>query len=120
MNRSIALAYAITGLAVAAALVAIVGTTAGLFGSRDQAVSDPAAQSLAAPADGRLVTATDLPTSPGAATPQATSPTLAAQPEVVYVDAPAPRGDRDDRGRDDRDRHEDHEDREHEREGDDD
>jgi len=97
----IALAYAITGVAVAAALVAIVGSTTGLFG----ADTEPAPATLLA--------------GPAIVQTEATHSGIAVEvpaPEVVYVDAPAPgRGHADD---DDDDREERHE-REHEEHDDD-
>jgi hypothetical protein len=96
LNRTIALAYAITGLAVAAALVAIVGSTTGLFGSEPSpptespTTSTPSALVAGAPAAS--------PASPVNAQP-VLDPSGA---EIVYVDAPAtPRRGDDDKGNDD-------------------
>ncbi len=87
MNRTIAFAYAITGLAVAAALVAIVGTTAGLFG----AATEPTQTTLVAP---------PVPASPevpaAASAPTALAPAPDPGTEIVYVDAPPSRRDDDD------------------------
>ncbi|PKN57432.1 MAG: hypothetical protein CVU56_10550 [Deltaproteobacteria bacterium HGW-Deltaproteobacteria-14] len=96
MNRQIALAYAIAGLAVAVALIVIVGTTGGLFGG-----SDPAPEVIAEAAPGALT----APLAPSQPLPLPASPDGAA-PEIVYVDAPAAGGRR---GDDD----DDHERREH-------
>ncbi len=104
MNRTIALAYAITGLAVAAALVAIIGSTTGLFGTdpapqtaESTTLSNPSAPVAAgAPAAAMPLPATlpaDLPPDPGNSQP-VLDPSGA---EIVYVDAPAsPRRDDDD------------------------
>ncbi len=88
MNRTIALAYGITGLAVAAALVAIIGSTTGLLGSG----SPTTAQS-------QVLTAST----------QGTAPTARAVPsevEVIQVDAPPTAGRPDDDDDDDDDEHE--------------
>lgn len=100
MNNQIALAYAIAGLAVAAALILIVGTSGGLFGG---SASAPEVVVEAAP------NALTMPLTPSQPLPLPTSPDGAA-PEIVYVDAPAAGG----RGGDDDD---DHERREHEGRG---
>lgn len=82
MNRTIALAYGITGLAVAAALVAIIGSTTGLLGSGSGPDSPTTPQSL-------VLTASA----------EGTAPTPRADPlevEILQVDAPPTAGRRDD------------------------
>lgn len=102
MNRSIALAYGITGLAVAAALVVIVGVTTGLFRT------DPPSPV----ADGAVATqpAAPAPTAPPLLMPEAAPapgvPSAVGQDEqIVYVDAPPStrRGHHDDDDDDDDD-----------------
>lgn len=92
MNRSIALAYAITGLAVAAAIITIVGVTSGLFdaGSR----TDPVA-ALATPAAAPSVAAPvgPAPAVAAAAVPETdptggVAPAATVGPEVVTVEMP--------------------------------
>lgn len=89
-GRSIALAYAITGLAVAGALVAVVGVSAGLFGTRGSPVAEASPVTLGA--------ISDLAQPPGgadsvvrgeAAVPSERLPDSPGPSEVVYVDAPA-------------------------------
>jgi hypothetical protein len=104
MNRQIAFAYGIAGLAVAVAFIAVIGSTSGLF---DRAAPDSASVSP-------TVLAALPPASAGQAAPlplagPATSPSAPAE-EIVYVDAPARAG-----------RHGEHERKEHgERKGHDD
>jgi len=55
LNRPIALAYAITGLAVAASFIAIIGSTTSLFGAgrepaQETVISAPLVPSVIAPA----------------------------------------------------------------------
>ena len=82
MNRQIALAYGIAGLAVATALVVVIGSTVGLFGGP-------------APAPTLPLTAQVAPTPaapPAASSPEVPGPPVpfagASDPEVVYVDEP--------------------------------
>ncbi len=85
MPKQIALAYAIAGLAVAAALLVVLGSTVGLF--QDKGATETVA-TAPAPAPAALPVA--APTAKPAADPALTQP--AAQPiEYVYVDEPAPR-----------------------------
>lgn len=85
MNRQIALAYGIAGLAVATALVVVVGSTAGLFGGPAPAPAPPlTAQAAPAPAAGSPVTP-----SPEAAGAPDLFTRAPSAPEVVYVDEPA-------------------------------
>lgn len=104
MNNQIALAYAIAGLAVAAALILIVGTSGGLFAG---SASAPEVVVEAAPS--AAPNALTMPLDPSQPLPLPTSPDGGA-PEIVYVDAPAAGGRR---GHDD----DDHERREHEGRG---
>jgi len=98
LNRPIALAYGITGLAVAAALVAIIGSTAGLFGSRSDAnvdvVSSQASSLSVAPKTTPVEVVTNVASNtPMAAAPiaeAAVPPPSSAAEEIVYVDVPAP------------------------------
>lgn len=90
MNRTIALAYGITGLAVAAALVAIIGSTTGLLGSGSGPDSPTTAQS-------QVLTAS----AEAAPTPRADRPEV----EILQVDAPPTA-----RGRDDDDDDDEHDD----------
>lgn len=97
MNRTIALAYGITGLAVAAALVAVIGTTTGLIGGGASPVENVPAAAVP------LTSPATPPAPPGAALPG-----VPADAEVVYVDAPpAARrgGDHDDDDDDERGEH---------------
>ncbi|MFO0745289.1 MAG: hypothetical protein U1F43_06360 [Myxococcota bacterium] len=96
MNRSIAFAYAITGLAVAAALTAVIGSTTRLFGG-----GSPPATAVA-------TAASPAPTSP------ALEPIAPSEPAITIIDPPVAgsaerrrdddRDDRGDRDRDNRDR----------------
>lgn len=116
LNRTIALAYGITGLAVAAALVAIIGTTTGLLGSTPTTPTEMQLASGAPPAE-LAAPPTASPAAqaaaPGAAATSVAPGAAAAAPEIVYVDAPpvagAGRGEDDDR--------DDHEGREHQARG---
>lgn len=85
MNRSIALAYGITGLAVAAALVAIIGATTGLFAGDAPAPTADAPLSAPSP-----TAAPSGPSNVAAGQPVADEALAPANPEIVYVDEPAP------------------------------
>ena len=99
MNRQIALAYGIAGLAVATALVVVVGSTAGLFGG--PAPAPPlAAQVAPTPAVGPPVTRS--PEFHGAPDLFARAP---SDPEVVYVDEPVRPRRHDDDDHDEDDHH---------------
>lgn len=110
MHKQIALAYAIAGLAVAAALLVVVGSTTGWFA--DQVATD------AGPIEPASPPAPDpAPSSkPAAPRPEpvipATSQAIESPPETIYVDEPAPQK---------RSHHDDDDDHDsHERESDDD
>lgn len=105
MNKQLAIAYAIAGLAVAAALIAIVGSTTGMFSSPTAAATTAAPPVLVDP----------TPVLPVQQPAPLIAPPSVAQPEVVYVDAPV-RARHDDH---DEDYKEEHEGR-HRRENDDD
>jgi hypothetical protein len=109
MHKQIALAYAIAGLAVAAALLVVVGSTTGWFPDQiatDSGPIEPA--SPPAPAPTPKPAATPLP-------PVIPATSQAVEPvETVYVDEPAPQKRR---HHDDDDDDDDHS---HERESDDD
>jgi hypothetical protein len=108
LNRTIALAYGITGLAVAAALVAIIGSTTGLLGSGSDLPTTRQSLALTASAEGT------------APTPRADR----SEVEILQVDAPPTARGRDDDDDDDDEHSEgrrEHEERGHDgREDDDD
>ncbi|MCB9735141.1 MAG: hypothetical protein H6745_21340 [Deltaproteobacteria bacterium] len=114
MNRSIALTYAVAGLAVAVALVAIVGATVGLFDTRTPFTPGGPATASLDPAPALVASVAPIPADPALADPAAGD----AGAEIVYVDAPAPRrhGDDDDHEHEGRGGHHRH----HGDEGDDD
>ncbi len=119
MNKQIALAYGIAGLAVAVAAIVVIGTSVGLFGGRtSDKGAEPGAEATAA-VDGPMSRA-DAPPVQGrqpvnGAWPAGAQPAAADGPvEVVYVDEPAAQRRR---GDDERYEHEhgEHERGEHER-----
>jgi len=114
MNRQVAFAYAIAGLAVAVALIAVVGSRVGLFETRSSfqpaASEPPGVHAPHVPGD---TPASSTAPSPGAVLVSNGAPITADGAEIVYVDAP-PRA-----RHDDDDEHERHEGRHH-REDDDD
>lgn len=124
MNKHIAFAYAITGLAVAVAAVTTIGSSYGLLGKDAERGTAAAEQApAAAEATPRMVEGEPPPQAPplpvGSATdapPTAPTPfERAEQPvEVVYVDEPAQRREDDDDDDDD-DRREHHERKSHDK-----
>lgn len=87
MNKQIALAYGITGLAVAAAFIAIVGSATDLFSDKATVPPSEQAPTLAAESSTRPVE--QLPTIADPVSPEPELRVPAAAPEIVYVDAPA-------------------------------
>lgn len=88
MHKQIALAYAIAGLAVAAALLVVVGSTTGWFADQvatDAAPVEPAAPPAPSPAPSPKPAATR----PEPVIP-ATSQAIEPPAETIYVDEPAP------------------------------
>lgn len=108
MHKQIALAYAIAGLAVAAALLVVVGSTTGWFADQvatDAGPIEPATPPAPVPAPSPKPAATR----PEPVIP-ATSRAIEPPPETIYVDEPAPQKRR---------HHDDDDDDSHERESDD-
>ncbi|MCA9857699.1 MAG: hypothetical protein KC458_10510 [Dehalococcoidia bacterium] len=111
MAKSVALGFGAAGAVVAAAVVAVVGSTVGLGASSDTTTeTSTVLASGFAPVDSSLGSVTETNTLPsGAISSQVVTNPAGEQIEYVYVDEPAPTR----HGDDDDDRYE-HEDREHE------
>lgn len=113
MGKSVAFAYSIAGLAVAAAIIVVAGSTAGLIGD---AGDEGGGRAFAADVgqaglDSTLLAAVEV---------QAAGPdTTGEDVEYVYVDA-APTDDEDDDHGDDDDHDRDDDDHDHDEEDDDD
>lgn len=114
MNKQIALAYGIAGLAVAVALITVIDTNTGLFGRSD-------GQAAVTPAPEQTVEAVQVEPAANVSSTMNADEALEPPVEVVYVDEPASarRGERE-RYEDDDDEWEEHERHEHREYGDDD